>query len=564
MLLLWASYAIGAIPIEVTIGKESILSLKNPSERISLASPDIADIKLTSPTEIVINGKKPGITSLIIWDLDGKKFYDVIVSDYTNVRKTESLQAQIKGISPDADVKIYMVGDTIVLTGNLKNEVTKKKIEVLALNYYPKVTNLLSIEEAQQVVLEVRVAQIDKTKLKDLGISALTKQNTWELTTPGLFASPSGTVGGGTKVGPGIGSFDVGTLSPQIGIGLFRSSVAAVLRALAEKDYAKILAEPNLVVRTGETGKFFVGTRVPVQEVTGVGSAATPSITFEEVGIKLNFAPEVLDTDVIRLKIDPAEVSNITRFLTFQGIVAPEIDKRSVSTSVDLKSGESLVLAGLLSEQTKRSIQKMPLFGDIPILGAIFRSTHEELDKTELAFFITPHLVKPTPVGIKTILPEERSLTPAEERELNWIPLPPRSSERQAPEERSGARPARIAQVDDTLEKEVNIFISQYTRAYEYGEIDRFMSLYSASAIENNSLRYDDIRRSYQRNFGNNRYTYTLNNLQMQKNDDIVIVTAQYSIKKIQGDGMGAITSGNIRWTLAREDGTLKIVKVDY
>lgn len=428
VLLSWAYYSSGAIPVEVTIGKETVLSLKNPSERISLASPDIVDIKLTSPTEIVINGKKPGVTSLIIWDQEGKKFYDIIVSDYTsiqNARKIESLQTQIKGISPDADVKTYLVGDTVVLSGNLKNEITKKKIEALALNYYPKVTNLLSIEEAQQVILEVKVAQIDKTKLRDLGISALTKQNTWELTTPGLFATPDGNVGLGTKVGPGIGSFDVGTLSPQIGIGLFRSSVAAVLRALAEKDYAKILAEPNLVVRTGETGKFFVGTRIPVQEVTGVGAAATPSITFEEVGIKLNFAPEVLDTDVIRLKIDPAEVSNITRFLTFQGIVAPEIDKRSVSTSVDLKSGESLVIAGLLSEQTKKSIQKMPVFGDIPILGAIFRSTHEELDKTELAFFITPHLVKPTPAGVKTELPQERPLSSDEERKFEWIPVHP-------------------------------------------------------------------------------------------------------------------------------------------
>jgi pilus assembly protein CpaC len=138
----------------------------------------------------------------------------------------------------------------------------------------------------------------------------------------------------------------------------------------------------------------------------------------------LNFKPEVLDTGAIRLKIDPAEVSNIIQFLTFaNGISAPEIDTRQISTSVDLKDGESLILAGLLSEEMKKNIQKLPLFGDIPILGALFRSTSDELTKKELAFFITPRLVKPIPPGVKTELPQERAITPEEEKEFKWIPL---------------------------------------------------------------------------------------------------------------------------------------------
>ncbi|HWR58434.1 MAG TPA: pilus assembly protein N-terminal domain-containing protein, partial [Thermodesulfovibrionales bacterium] len=180
LLLLWASFATAAVPIEVTLGKETVLTLKNPSQRISLANPETADVKLISPSEIVLNGKKPGITSLIIWDQEGKKIYDVIVSDYTSIqneRKIEDLGMQIKGIAPEANIKIHLVGDTIVLSGKLKNEITRKKIETVpSLHGYSKVFSLLSVEEAQQVIVEVKVAQIDKTKLKDLGISALTKQ----------------------------------------------------------------------------------------------------------------------------------------------------------------------------------------------------------------------------------------------------------------------------------------------------------------------------------------------------------------------------------------------------
>ncbi len=167
-----------------------------------------------------------------------------------------------------------------------------------------------------------------------------------------------------------------------------------------------------------------MGTKVPVQTITGVGGALTPSISFEQVGIKLNFNPEVLETGTIRLKIDPAEVSNITGFITFgSGISAPQIDTRQVSTSVDLKEGESLILAGLLSEQTQKNMSKIPLLGDIPILGAIFRSTSEEIDQKELVFLITPKLVKPIPEGTKVPLPTDNRPTPQEEKEFKWVPL---------------------------------------------------------------------------------------------------------------------------------------------
>ncbi len=478
------------VPISVILGKETVLKINRPVQeikQISLANNDIADIKplLSFPAakivEVIIYGKKPGITSLIVWDKDGNKsFFDVIVHRERMVEfereRADAIERKIRALDPSSDVKVEISGDTIVLSGTAKNRHMIDRIEKMAMLYssagcdgitrteslhpvrteqkeaagktagYVSVNvaqqalqqaqekkaetlcllNLITMPESQQVVLEVKVAQIDKTKLKDLGISYLIKHDDFELTAPGLFTGPTGTIGGscGTKVTPGIAGFDLEVSTPQIGIAHFPSGVASVLKLLQEKGFGKILAEPNLIVRSGESGKFHVGTRIPVQTVTGVGAAATPSIAYEEVGVRLYFAPEVLETGVVRLKVDPAEVSAINRFITFMGIVAPEIDTRTVTTSVDLKEGETLILAGLLTEEMKKNIQKVPVLGDIPILGALFRSTRDELKEKELVFLVTPKLGKAMPAGEKVKLPTDNRPTPEEEKQFQWIPMP--------------------------------------------------------------------------------------------------------------------------------------------
>jgi pilus assembly protein CpaC len=430
----FSSTALAAIPVNVTVGKGTVLTLKELSKRVSVADPGVADINLLSPTEILLNGKRPGVTNLIVWDRQGKAtFFDVTVrADMSEFEK------KIKEIAPGGDVKVEMAGDTVILRGDLKNEQTKKKIDAVAKAYVPNLIDLLDVKEAQQVELEVKVAQIDKSKMKDLGLSFVVKGMSAEGFS-NLVAAPQGgttvtTAGGATTTTSGTGTGiagnipALGTYNPldafQAGVSYFPSGVGAVLKALVSKGFAKILASPNLVVRSGEAGKFLVGQKVPIQTVTGVGAATTPSITYEEVGVKLNFNPEVLESGTIRLKIDPAEVSNIIGFVQFSGgISAPEIDTRNVSTSVDLKEGESLILAGLLSEATRKNITKIPLFGDIPILGALFRSTHDEIQKTELVFLITPKVVKPIPEGTKAPLPTDNRPTPQEEKEFQWIPL---------------------------------------------------------------------------------------------------------------------------------------------
>ena len=459
IVLVFSSVALAGVPIEVFVGKGTIVTLKEPSKRVSLSNPDIADLNLISPTEVVINGKKIGNTNLIVWDKQGKvTFFDITVIGDIDIKK---LEAQIKAAAPNDSITVEFANDTIILSGKATNQQTIDKVVQIAQSYAigstaitntsrdaygvvttttttsGKVLNHIIIENAQQVLLEVKVAQIDKTKLKSLGISFLVKGSSAEGFSNLIAAPQSGgstSSGGGTTqnfgggkgiagASPGMGSFD--PLDPfQIGISHFSSGIGGVLNALSQKGYGKVLAEPNLIVRSGETGKFHVGTRVPIQTVSGVGAGATVGITYEEVGIRLDFKPEVLETGAIRLKIDPAEVSSIVSFLVLQGLVAPQIDTRTVSTSVDLKEGESLILAGLLSDEMKKNLSKIPLLGDIPILGALFRSSRDELTEKELVFFITPKMVRPTPPGQKTALPTDKALTPEQEREFNWIPLP--------------------------------------------------------------------------------------------------------------------------------------------
>lgn len=298
-----------------------------------------------------------------------------------------------------------------------------------------KIINLIKVDAPQQVLLEVKVAQVDKTALKELGISTLIKGSSGEGFT-NLVGAPTGfdkaitsstdnslvrqLQGTGiTGNAPGLDS--ILPLGPyQAGFALFKPGIGAVLKALTEKQLAKILAEPNLLVKSGQDGRFLAGQRYPVSVVVGYGAVSTTEINYIDVGVKINFKPEVLDSGLIALAIDPAEVSNITGFLPSNGY--PIIDSREVRTSVQLKDGESLVLAGLLQEETIKSMSKIPFAGDIPILGALFRSTKDDVRERELVFFITPRLVTPTPQGVKTTLPTDAPLTPEQEREFRWMP----------------------------------------------------------------------------------------------------------------------------------------------
>ena len=375
--------------------------------------------------KLQINGTRIGSTTLIIWEKGGKtSFFDVHVKGDSSL-----LENQIHDIAPNDSITVDYANDTIVLSGNAKSEQTVAKAVQLAEAYAAKgdgktagdinqlasgyglndpnsqkdgngsktrVLNHIQVDDPQQVLLEVKVAQVDKTALKSLGISAFVRGASAEGFSNQVGApvgeltvrNPDGSIKSQATgiAGPIPGLAAINPLDPfQLGVSLFKPGIGAVLKALVTKNLAKILAEPNLLVRSGQEGKFLAGSRIPVSVLSSVGGASTPSIYWIDVGVKLNFKPEVLEAGLISLKIEPAEVSSISGTLAVNGY--PIIDTRDVRTSVQLKDGESLVLAGLLQEETIKTMSKIPLLGDIPILGALFRSTQEDIKEKEACFF---------------------------------------------------------------------------------------------------------------------------------------------------------------------------------
>jgi pilus assembly protein CpaC len=364
-----ATVCFAGVPTEVPVNKSVILNFNKPAERISVTNPAIADIVLITPRQVQVNGLKAGATSLLVWEKgeSSPAFFDIEVF------------AELPPPPPAVATK--------------------------------------------QVLLQVKVAQVDKTSLKQLGMGFLIKGNDASgFISP--IATPDGGIGAADRNGDASVLRALGAFDPldafQAGIVHFPSGIGAVLQALATKGYAKILAEPNLLVKSGLKGKLHAGSRIPYSIVTTTGGESNQTIEYIDVGVKLEFDPVVMDDGTIALKINPAEVSTIAGVLEVNGY--PIIDTRTVSTDVELKDGESLIMAGLLQEEQIKSMSKIPLIGDIPILGALFRSTQNELREKELVFFITPKLITPTPPGTKTELPSDKELTEEEERELQWVP----------------------------------------------------------------------------------------------------------------------------------------------
>ena len=421
--LIFSGGAFAGVLTEVVLNKSVILNLNKPVERISVANPAIADLVIISPTQVQINGMAIGATSLIVWERGSAKpaFFDInVLADL----------AQLKEIAPNDSITAQYVNDTLVLSGNVANAKTRTRAEEIAKAYAAKVLNHIRMDNPQQVVLQVKVAQVDKTALKKLGVNVFVKGD--GKTAEGFYniiGPPTGGAFGSNTLGQGSGISGnipgLGSYSPldafTAGISYFPYGIGAVLQSLTTKGLAKILAEPNLLVKSGEKGEFLAGSKIPYNIVTSTGGTATTSIYFVDIGVKLYFAPEVMENGMISLKIDPAEVSTVQGTLAVNGY--PIIDIRSVKTSAELKDGESLVLAGLLSENTIKTMSKIPLLGDIPILGALFRSTQTNLEEKELVFFITPKIVKAMAPGTKQELPTDKPLSPEQENELRWIPM---------------------------------------------------------------------------------------------------------------------------------------------
>ncbi len=380
--------------IEMTAGKSMLMPLDSDASRVSIANAEVADVILLSPKEIYLLGKKTGTTNLIVWSKNNlSKVFDLRISLDTVTLKSKILQL----VPTEKNIQIDSLGDAIVLSGKVSDPIKIHRIVQLSeiFSGTKKVINLIQVEGSQQVMLEVKVAEVSKTLMDELGFSF----NASRINGAATFGLISSFLSGGT------GSVNASN-----------SSIAIKLDAEIKKGLVKILAEPTITAISGQEGSFLAGGKIFIP-IPQAGAAGTSSIALEEreFGVGLKFVPTVLEDGLINLKVTPevSELSQIGTTVTTsngQSSVLPSITTRRASTTVQLRDGESFVIGGLIKSNVSQAIKAFPVLGEIPILGALFRSSSFQTDKTELVFVVTPHLAKPTPT--KPALPTDHHKEP--------------------------------------------------------------------------------------------------------------------------------------------------------
>lgn len=417
----------GLIRLDVTIGKSQVLNLQEPFTRVSVTNPAIADVFVVTPNQILVNGKAVGVTSLVVFYPTKTVFFDLLVQTDLGL-----LSERLKQVAPRDDIRIHPAQDAIILDGTASSDRTIAGAVEVAQVFAPKgkVVSLISLTDAkpQQVLLQVHVAEVARAALQELGFSMRALGTTFMgAMFPGsTFVSTLGSVGPVTQGGfPGlIDSSRSGPDFPFQGGNLFLSSgqrdYAAIIHSLAEKNALRTLAKPNLLTQSGKEAKFLSGGEFPYPIAQ---QNNTVTVEFKEFGVGLLFTPVVVDGETINLKVRP-EVSSLdfSQGLVSAGFSIPVIRKNVTATNISLKDGESFAIAGLINNEVRQAVQKIPVLGDIPILGALFRSTRFQNNETELLFLVTVKLVKPDAPGTGPDATKLMDLRPDEKKEFTLVP----------------------------------------------------------------------------------------------------------------------------------------------
>jgi len=378
-----------APPIVIGIGKSRLVELPAPYSDVMIGNPKVADVVPLNPHSVYVVGKGMGSTALTLYGAGRRVIYssDVLVS-----ADLDGLKARLHEVLPGEDhVSVSTANQSIVLSGTATSPAALQQILTLADTYDPgKVVNMMSVQGTQQVMLSVRFVEMERTTAKDLGINV---QQTPSRGNPSVTVTTGETLLGQSATVQN--TFGIASLAWRVGGG----DLTVLFDALETKGLIKTLAEPNLVAMSGDTANFLAGGEfpIPVAQQSASGTAL-PVITieFKQFGISLAFTPTILQDGMINMVVNP-EVSSIdpTTSIQLGDISIPGIKVRRAHTTVELRDGESFTVAGLLSDNYQSNISQLPFLGDLPIIGALFRSTGYQADQTELVIVVTPHLVSP-------------------------------------------------------------------------------------------------------------------------------------------------------------------------
>ena len=469
--------------ISVTVNKSMVFRLAERAKRVSVSQPGVADVVVVAPSQLLINGKAVGTTSLIVFNEKG----DVSNFDLIVLPDVAALRGQLRLLFPNEKVEVGASGPSLLLKGEVSNEVVYDKVLEMAMTYLPPkppaavapstttsvsvggirnrpnitgfgiagggqiafdeeasvddanrwgdkrkidgIIDLLTIKEVRQIELDVIVAEVATLKLRDIGFDWFAQtRNTNSASLigdqsgfPTPLLSPGSSVGGASPLlfggaTSGFARYAAGSLA-----------ITSLYRLIQNKDITEILAQPRLVMKNGRSGGFLAGGEFPVVQTLSDSFA----VEFKPFGVRLDFVPTITWSDRIDLRVFP-EVSEIDQSVAVQGV--PGLKVRRTVNRVEMGEGESLVIAGLLDRRILKDLTKFPLLGDVPILGAIFRSTRFRNSETELVFVITPRIVKTMKPGEKPQLP---SLEKYDDPDIRQIPLPggsdKKSTDRAAP-----------------------------------------------------------------------------------------------------------------------------------
>ena len=384
------------VAVNVLVGQSRVINFDRPVGRFSVSNPEIAEAVLVTPNQVLVNGKAFGQVNFIAWEQSGGEYlvFDVYVR--TNLSLIDS---QIRALFPKDDIRLSQANGSVVISGNVADPTTVAQVDSVVQAAGFKTVNMLMspVKNAMQVQLQVRVAEVNRTKLRDYGTS---------------FSSiPQGGTSGYVNSGGGPSLLSSATtspastildsvLSPALNLFIFNRQIntAAMLRVMRTQGAFRELAEPNLIAMDGQQASFLAGGEFPVPVVQGGGSSSGLAMTvvFKEYGVRLNFKPTILDEDHIRLELEPeVSVIDFANGVKFNGFVIPGLRTRRAKTGIELRDGQSFALAGLLDNNETQTFSKIPVVSDIPVLGALFKSKSFQKSETELMFIVTATLVKP-------------------------------------------------------------------------------------------------------------------------------------------------------------------------
>lgn len=398
---------LAAAPLHILAGKSVVIHLETRLKRVLLSNPAVIDALATDRNEVVVEAKAPGTSSLILWDESGtSRMMDVTVD-----LDVASLRTAIDQSYPGRAVEVEADGDRLILTGRVPSQRAEDELVKMAGVYSKDVVDSLAQQSShqRQILLEVKVAEVDRTRLDQMGFNFLSTGagNTLGTLSTQQYGPITGAGGspvqitGGTPGVPASASGNFG-LSDLLNIFVFNPSInfGAVIKALQENSVLQILAEPNLLALSGAKASFLAGGEFPFPVVQGGQNLGVVTIQFRPFGVRLDFNGTIGDDNTVRLQVAP-EVSSLdfTNAITISGFTVPAIATRRAETEVELRDGQSFAIAGLLNEQDTAQLSKIPGIGDIPILGKLFQSRSIQKSKSELVVLVTPRIVDPIGTG---------------------------------------------------------------------------------------------------------------------------------------------------------------------